>query len=196
MVRPEPDVSSILTSFSTEGIAIPIRIRTGTIVQTASSRALCSSFWSATAPFDFRKRTMAKIMAPKVRIARTVQIQNMIMCMPWISRESSETPSGMLIRLQSACAGKAASDAMLPATNDRFRNRLAMVNGAPGCGPWSAGARPAHRKGCQLGPQPDFFLSIQWDAKQARGAGEVNGGGCDIRFFHPRNDAEAGRRNA
>ena len=39
------------------------------MVQAASSRALCRSFWSATAPFDFRKRTIAKIIAPKVTTA-------------------------------------------------------------------------------------------------------------------------------
>ena len=71
-----------------------------------------------------------------------------------------------------------------------------MINGAPGCGPWCAGSRPANRKGCQLGPQPDFFLSVQRDAKQARGGGEVSRGDGDVRFFHPWNDAEAGRRDA
>src|SRR5688500_11908015 len=195
MVRPEPDVSSILTSFSTDGIAIAIRMMTGTIVHAASSRALCRSLWSATAPFDFRKRTMAKIIAPKVTTAMAVQIQNMIMCMSWISRESTDTPSGMLIRLQSARAGRAASIAPAPATTDRFMNRLAMVNGAPGCGPWCAGSRPAHRKGCQKGPQPGFFLSFQWDAKQSRRGGKMVRRGRDVGFGHPGNDAEAGRRD-
>jgi hypothetical protein len=81
-VRPEPDVSSIFTTFSTAGMAMAIRISTGTMVQAASRRALCRSFVSDTAPLDFRKRTMAKIMAPNVRMAIAMQIQNMIMCMP------------------------------------------------------------------------------------------------------------------
>ena len=80
-VSPEPEVSSILISFSTDGIAIAIRITTGMRVQAASSRALCSSVWSATAPFDFRKRTMATIIAPNVTTAMARQIQNIVMWM-------------------------------------------------------------------------------------------------------------------
>ena len=74
-------MSSILISFSTEGIAIAIRMIVGTMVQAASSRALCSSFVSATAPLDFRNRIIAKIIAPKVTTAIARQIHSMIMCM-------------------------------------------------------------------------------------------------------------------
>src|SRR5262245_41370529 len=101
---------------------------------------------------------MARIIEPNVKMAMIVQIHSMIMCMSWISRERSDTPFGMLTRLQSARAGNAAIVAMAPATTDRFRNRLAMCNGAPGGGPRYAGSRPAHRKGWPREPQPDFFL--------------------------------------
>jgi len=80
IVSSEPDVSSILISDSTAGIAMPIRMITGMMVQVASSRALCSSFWSAIAPFDFRKRTIATIIAPKVTTAMITQIHSMSMC--------------------------------------------------------------------------------------------------------------------
>src|SRR5262245_19951013 len=116
--------------------------------------------------------------------------------MSWSARERSLAPSGMLMRLQSARAGRDANDARAPARADRIWNRLAMCNGAPGNRPRYAGSRPAHRKGWQLLPQPAFFLLRQWDAAQAQRSWKRGGRGRNVRLRQVGNDAEAGRGDA
>ena len=141
-------MSSILTSFSTDGIAIPIRISTGMMVHAASSRALCRSFWSATAPFDFRKRTMARIIAPKVKTAMTeadpehdhVHVVDLARELGHALRHVDQAP------VRAGGQGSERRDARrrrptASGTDWRWSTEL------PGCGPRNAGSRPAHRKG-------------------------------------------------
>jgi hypothetical protein len=82
MVSCEPEVSSMLISRLTDGMAIPTRMNTGMMVQAISSFVLCTMLVSATAPRDLRNLNRATIMAPKVNSAITAQIHSMIMCMP------------------------------------------------------------------------------------------------------------------
>ena len=71
--------SSVLIMVFAAGTAIATRITAGISVQMISALVLCEN-WAASAPFDLRCMTSARIIQPNTKTAIAQQTQKISMC--------------------------------------------------------------------------------------------------------------------